>query len=413
MANLLYLVHRLPYPPNKGDKVRSYHMLKHLASSHKLFVGTFVDDPDDECHIETVAAMCSGLHAARLHPAFARPASLGALLTREPLTLRYYRDAGLQRWVERTCSQHGIDAVLVFSSVMAQYTKSLPHLPLLVDFVDVDSAKWDQYSTMHRWPISWLYRREGALLLAYERKVAARAERSFFVTEKETALFRQLAPESMASVEAVSNGVCGEYFSVSSERVSPFRSDQKANDGDKHLAIVFTGAMDYWPNIDAVTWFAREVMPPLLRVCPAARFHIVGRNPVDAVKALASEFVAVTGTVTDVRPYLQHACVVVAPLRLARGVQNKVLEAMAMQRPVVVSETCAQGIDARNGVEFFTAATAQAFVDQLEKLLRDPELALTVGRAARRCVLQNYSWKANLSRIDRRLADIASGGMPA
>jgi sugar transferase (PEP-CTERM/EpsH1 system associated) len=413
MANLLYLVHRLPYPPDKGDKVRSYHLLKHLASGHNVFVGTFIDDPDDECHIETVASMCSGLHVARLHPAFARPASLGALLSQEPLTLRYYRNVGLQRWVDKTCSGRGIDAVLVFSSVMAQYTKDLLHLPLLVDFVDVDSVKWDQYSTRHRWPISWLYRREGALLLAYERKIAARAERSFFVTENETALFRQLAPESKASVEAVRNGVCGEYFSVSSERASPFRSDQKASDGEAHLAIVFTGAMDYWPNIDAVTWFAREVMPLLLRVCPAARFHIVGRNPVAAVKALVCEFVAVTGTVSDVRPYLQHAGVVVAPLRVARGVQNKVLEAMAMQCPVVVSETCAQGIDAREGVELLTAATPQSFVDQIEKLLRDPELAMTIGRAARSCVLRNYSWNVNLSRIDHRLAGITSAGLPA
>ncbi|HEY8711131.1 MAG TPA: glycosyltransferase, partial [Burkholderiaceae bacterium] len=179
------------------------------------------------------------------------------------------------------------------------------------------------------------------------------------------------------------------------------------------LPIVFTGAMDYWPNIDAVTWFVREVMPPLLRLWPNARFHIVGRNPAAAVKALASDHVKVTGTVPDVRPYLQHAAVVVAPLRLARGIQNKVLEAMAMGRPVVASETCAQAIDARAGSELFTATTPMDFVRQIERLLRDPDKARSVGRAGRRCVLQRYGWEAHLSRIDPRLAAITGVGVPA
>ncbi|HEY8709585.1 MAG TPA: sugar transferase, partial [Burkholderiaceae bacterium] len=226
MANLLYLVHRLPFPPNKGDKVRSYHLLKHLAARHRVFLGTFIDDPQDECHIATVAAVCSDLHVARLRPRLARLASLSALLSGEALTLRYYRNAGLLRWVERTCAQHRIDAALVFSSSMAQYTQGLPALRTLVDFVDVDSAKWDQYAQMHRWPVSGLYKREGALLLAHERAVAARAEHSFFVTESETALFRERAPECAATVGPMCNGVDGEYFSVDPARESPFAGDR-------------------------------------------------------------------------------------------------------------------------------------------------------------------------------------------
>jgi hypothetical protein len=150
MANLLYLAHRLPYPPNKGDKVRSYHCSSTWTARHRVFLGTFIDDPDDERHVATVAAMCADLHIARLRPQWARPASLAGLLSREALTLRYYADAGLQRWVDRTCARQRIDAVLVFSSTMAQYVRNLPHMPMLVDFVDVDSAKWDQYASMHR-----------------------------------------------------------------------------------------------------------------------------------------------------------------------------------------------------------------------------------------------------------------------
>ena len=154
MANLLYLVHRLPYPPNKGDKVRSYHVLKHLVARHRVFLGTFVDDPEDEPHVDTVRALCAGLHAARLHPMRARVASLGGLLGGQALTLRYYRDAGLRQWVQETLSREKIDAAIVFSSSMAQYAELRPGLPTLVDFVDVDSAKWAEYAPRHRWPLS-------------------------------------------------------------------------------------------------------------------------------------------------------------------------------------------------------------------------------------------------------------------
>jgi len=413
MANLLFLAHRLPYPPNKGDKVRSYHLLKHLAANHRVFLGTFVDDPDDECHVATVAAMCSDLHVVRLRPGLARPASLLGFLNREALTLRYYADAGLQRWVDRTCARQPIDAVLVFSSAMAQYAPNLPHLPMLVDFVDVDSAKWDQYASMHRWPLSWIYRREGELLLAHERAVAARAVHSFFVTENETALFRRLAPECKAMVGSLGNGVDSEYFSVDSTRKSPFRSQPLTGDTDEHLPLVFTGAMDYWPNVDAVTWFVDEVLPQLRDRFPAIRFHIVGRSPSEAVKALASDLVKVTGTVPDIRPYLQHAAVVVAPLRVARGIQNKVLEAMAMGRPAVVSETCANAIDARVGTELLSAATAADYVGQITSLLVDPRFAHAIGRAGRQRVLRRYTWEAHLSEIDRRLAKLCSVGAPA
>ena len=406
MANLLYLAHRLPYPPNKGDKVRSYHVLKHLSARHSVFLGTFIDDPDDERHVDTLAAMCADLHVTRLRPRWARPASLAGLLSREALTLRYYADAGLQRWVDRTCARQRIDAMLVFSSTMAQYARGLPQVPMLVDFVDVDSAKWDQYANMHRWPMSWLYRREGALLLAHERAVAARAEHSFFVTENETELFRRLAPECGAMVGSLCNGVDSDYFSVDPARKSPFGSDRSSGQAVDQVPVVFTGAMDYWPNIDAVTWFVQEMLAPLRERFPTVRFYIVGRSPSAAVKALACDAIEVTGTVPDIRPYLQHAAVVVAPLRVARGIQNKVLEAMAMGRPVVASDTCAQAIDAELGRELLTAADAFGHVDQISRVLRNPPFADAVGQAGRQRVLRSYSWEANLSDFDRRLAAI-------
>jgi sugar transferase (PEP-CTERM/EpsH1 system associated) len=395
MANLLYLVHRLPYPPNKGDKVRSYHLLKHLSAKHRIFLGTFIDDPEDQVHLGTLSRYCVDMHVARLTPILARVCSLRGLLGNEALTLPYYRNADLQAWVDRTLREREIDAAVVFSSAMASYLQDSPGLRKLVDFVDVDSAKWTQYAANHRWPMSWLYRREGEHLLAFERSVARQAERSFFVTENETDLFRRLAPECADKVEAMCNGVDADYFSPSHLFPSPY--------GAGELPVVFTGAMDYWPNIDAVTWFATEMFSQLKRNWPGVRFYVVGRCPTPAVQALANESIVVTGTVPDVRPYLRHAAVVIAPLRLARGIQNKVLEAMAMGLPVVASKECAVAVDAIAERDFLTAGNVREYLAQIEALLRAPDRAAAIGAAARQQVLARYSWSAHLAGIDRHL----------
>ncbi len=395
MVNLLYLVHRLPYPPNKGDKVRSYHLLRHLAARHRVFLGTFVDDPDDVRHIASLRPFCAGLHVARLDPRLARLRSLGGFVSGEALSLPYYRDAGLKSWVHQTVRQQNIDTAVVFSSAMTQYLDGLPRLRALVDCVDVDSAKWTQFAASRVWPLSWLYRREGDRLLAYECAAATRSIRSFFVTDAEVELFRRLAPQCAGKVEAVGNGVDADFFSPAHEFVSPFPATE--------IPVVFTGAMDYWPNVDAVCWFATDVLPRLRTRWPELRFYIVGMRPAPAVRALAGTAVEVTGTVPDVRPYLRHAAVVVAPLRVARGVQNKVLEAMAMARPIVASQACAAGIDAAAGHHLETAADAQGFAASVESLLQDPARAAKMGVAARECVLARYSWEARLSRIDRYL----------
>jgi len=400
MGKLLYLVHRLPYPPNKGDKVRSYHLLKHLTQQHQVFLGTFIDDPEDEAHVDTVRALCPDLHVARLNPRAAKLRSLAGLLTRQSLSQHYYQNAGLQTWVQQTLAQHDIDAVVIFSSVMAQYIDARSSPPMLVDFVDVDSAKWTQYAPDHRWPLSWLYRREGARLLAFERRVAQQAKRSFFVTDNEAALFRQHAPESAISVDAISNGVDAEFFAPDPARSSPFA---QAGNAPPQIPLVFTGAMDYWPNIDAVTWFVADILPALRQAWPNLCFYIVGRSPTPAVQALAGPGVVVTGTVDDVRPYLQHAAVVVAPLRVARGIQNKILEAMAMARPVVASASCAQAITAKAETELLSADNAAAFVNQVGALLASPERCTSVGAQGRQRVLRDYSWSAHLSKIDQHL----------
>jgi polysaccharide biosynthesis protein PslH len=403
MADLLYLVHRLPYPPNKGDKVRSYHLLRHLCRSHRVHLGTFIDDPEDEVHLSVVQNLCASVHVARIQPRLSRLASLRGLMTGEPLTLPYYRDSELASWVAAVQAKHSVEAAVVFSSCMAQYTEGIDPNRVLVDFVDVDSAKWTDYAPQHRWPLSWLFRREGTHLLSYERALAAKVRHSFFATEKEAALFLGAAPECAARVSAMNNGVDAGYFAPSSDRLSPFASGE--------TPIVFTGAMDYWPNVDAVTWFAREALPKLRERRPGLRFHIVGRNPTPAVLALAGDAVSVSGTVPDVRPYLQHAAVVVAPLRLARGIQNKILEAMAMGRPVVAASECVQALHAQPGSELVSAEKIDDYVVAVERLLAEPATASAVGSAGRMRVLANYDWAAHMSLIDDHLSRIAGGGL--
>lgn len=397
MEDLLLLVHRMPYPPNKGDKIRSYHLLKHLAQRYRVHLATFIDDADDWQHVPTVQALCASSHFAPLNPKLARIRSLQALFTNRSLSLDYYRDAGLAAWVADTMAAQRITRIVVFSSAMAQYAEPYAHARRVVDLCDVDSAKWDQYAQQKPWPMSMLYRHEARQLLAYERKVARETDAALFVSSQEAALFRQLAPESAAKIGYFNNGVDTDFFSPLRSYTSPYAAQART--------LVFTGAMDYWPNIDAVQWFCDKVFGALRARYPDLQFYIVGARPAAAVSALASrDGVFVTGTVPDVRPYIAHGAIAVAPLRIARGIQNKVLEAMAMASAVVVSPQALEGIDAAPGTELVLADGADAFIAAISALLDAADSARdAIGAAARARVEQRYSWPGNLAHIEERL----------
>ena len=392
---LLYLVHRIPYPPNKGDKVRSFNILRQLSKTHRVFLGTFVDTPEDTQYVAKLSEWCADVFAVNLNPAFARVSSLQGLLTGEALSLPYYRSAALLDWAERVTADNDIKMAVAFSGPMAQYLqgKGLKHR--IIDFCDPDSAKWTQYAADRRWPMSWVYRREGVKLLAYEREAAAKSDASLFVTDAEAQLFRDVAPEVASRVDVMQNGVNADYFSPEHGFDNPYAPGGPV--------LVFTGAMDYWPNIDAVLWFANDILPAISDHVPDVRFWIVGMSPAPEVEALACEGVVVTGTVPDVRPYLAHADVVVAPLRIARGIQNKVLEAMAMARPVVVAGAPAKGLEAQPGLDCEIAHSQEEFVSSILVLLEDESLRHRMGRAARKRVLARYSWSAHLALLDTLL----------
>jgi sugar transferase (PEP-CTERM/EpsH1 system associated) len=387
MRNLLFLSHRIPYPPDKGDKIRSWHLLRHLAEHWQVHLGAFVDDPDDWRHVQVLEKLCADVKLRPIQPASRKYRSLVGIVNGEALTLPYYRDAELSAWVTAKLAD-GMDAVVVYSSAMAQFVMQVRDIPKIMDFVDIDSDKWLQYAETKTWPMSWLYRREGRRMLDWERKVAAGFDGGLFVSNAEAADFRKLAPESAAKIGYFNNGVDADFFTPDAVYPNPYPQGRRV--------LAFTGAMDYWPNIDAVVWFAREVMPEIRRAHPDVLFYIVGGRPGAEVRALESEAVSVTGRVEDVRPYLAHAAAVVAPLRIARGIQNKVLEAMAMAKTVVSSPQALEGIAAKVDEEILCADGSMNYAASIDRVLR----GFDCGRAARHRVVTDYSWASSLKTVD-------------
>ncbi|MHA4871546.1 TIGR03087 family PEP-CTERM/XrtA system glycosyltransferase [Duganella sp. PWIR1] len=394
MRDLLLLCHRLPYPPNKGDKIRAYHALQYLRRHFRVHLGTFLDSDEDDAHARQLAADCASSCFVRMPPRWARLSGLAALLREEALSLPYFRHAALQRWVNKTLEQQHISACLAYSGPMAQYLPaSSSHGPLwrVLDLVDVDSEKWHNYADNKAWPFSGLYRREGRLLLEFERKAASEFDRVLLVSPAEAELFKRRAPESEHKIDYYNNGVDSDYFAPQPELPTPYGTRR---------AIAFTGAMDYEPNIDAVAWFAERIMPSMRLQHHDLEFHIVGSRPAAQVRDLQRfDGVRVSGSVPDVRPYLQHAALVVAPLRIARGVQNKVLEAMAMQKTVIASPQALEGIHATHGTEVIRANGGAEFISALCRHLHAPDAR--IGLAARQRILGDYRWSHNLQRLGR------------
>lgn len=392
MSDLLFLAHRIPYPPNKGDKIRSWHFLRHLAQRHRVHLGCFIDDPADHEHEAALRAICGECCFVDLNSRRNRLLSARGLLTGAPLTLPYYASRRLGAWTRDIVERFRPARIFFFSSAMAQFEPPTPYaVRRVIDFVDVDSQKWTEYADKQRWPLSWIYAREGRTLLRFERETARRMEASLFVSAAETRLFATLAPESTAKLHAVNNGVDTDYFSPERTYTNPFPSGQRP--------LVFTGAMDYWPNIDAVDFFAKEVLPAVRQSVADATFWIVGSNPARAVLDLASlPGVTVTGRVPDVRPYLAHAAAVVAPLRIARGIQNKVLEAMAMAKTVVATPQAAEGIEGVPGRDYLVGAAPAELSALIKQALRanSPNL----GTQARSYVLATYHWQKSLYKLD-------------
>ncbi len=395
---LLYLCHRIPYPPDKGDKIRSYNMLKHLLENYRVYLGAFIDDQRDWAHEPYLRELCEDCCFINVHPTKARIRSLSALATGESLTTAYYKSSEMEEWILRTVGTSTDFKLITFSAAMTQFAthKDLQLKRKIADFVDVDSDKWKQYAQKKKWPLSWVYKREAHCLLEFERKMVAAFDSCTFVSPEEADLFRDLAPESREKINYFYNGVDHQYYTPNenSDTQNPYSAQINV--------IVFTGAMDYWPNIDAVVWFSQNVFPELYQESKSTHFYIVGSNPDAAVQKLASHpNISVTGRVEDIRPYMQFAKVSVAPLRIARGIQNKVLEAMSMTTPVVASIEGAEGITAIPEAEILLASNPTEYIQLIKEILEGNHSE--VGQAGRLRVIKDFSWSNNLHRLDMLL----------
>ena len=399
MPDLLFLTQRIPYPPIKGEKIRPLQILKHLRQSYDVHLGCLVDDPRDMEHVPTVQALCTDSFFAPLDRRRAKLTCLRGLLTGAPLSVTFYHDRGLAQWVRRVLRDVRPAAIFVCSSNMAPYVLDLrgAERVCLVDLADVDSEKWHAYARTGSGPMRWVHAREGRLTAQLEARIARECDWSTFVSPAEARLFASLVPDCADKIRAISSGVDHAYFDPALP-FAPVYDTARSN-------YVFTGTMDYKPNSDAVVWFADAILPLIRRTDPAAQFHIVGSSPAPEVQKLAERpGVFVTGRVPDVRPYVAHATAAVAPMRIARGIQNKVLEAMAMARPVVVTPDALEGIDAVPGHEVLLAEGADQFAAACLRAAQPGSAA--IGAAARRRVMADYVWAERLRGFDALLGTV-------
>ena len=392
MGDLLFLAHRVPFPPDRGDKIRSYNILRHLAARHRIHLATFADDEADVAAAEALRPMVAKLHVELRTRSKGVSAALG-LAKRSAMSVAAFGSRGMSGFVDRVLADEPIDHVYVFSGQMAQYAPA--DRPFVMDFVDMDSRKFADYAHRANGPMRWVWQREAKRLFHFERETARRAVVSLFVSEAEASLFRGRTKLSADCVQVLENGIDLDSY-------APLPHVREAIP-----LIVFTGQMDYPPNVEAAAGFARDALPLIRARHPQARFAIVGRKPAPSLTALdGRDGVIVTGEVPDVRPWLTRADVVVAPLGIARGVQNKILEAMAMARPVVASPQAHEGIDAEPGRDLIVADGPAAQAAGVSDLLDDPVRGEAMGKAARARVEARYAWDARLAPLDAMLVRV-------
>jgi polysaccharide biosynthesis protein PslH len=412
---LLFLAHRIPYPPNKGDKIRSFHQLRALNErGHEIHLLAFADDPRDLGYQVDLAQFCASVQIIPLKRQWARLGALRALFSSRPLSLGFYESTQMRQAVSAKTAAEDFDAVFVYSSTMAQYVPRALASRTLVDLVDVDSEKWRDYARTTRGPQAWLYKLEGKRLRRYEQELVGTYAQTLLTTPREAALLNQVDEFTRrARLRTLTNGVDLQHYRPEPWRLSaldklPLNERQWFAD-PAAPRLVFTGAMDYYANIEGVQFFVEEVLPRVREREPRAEFLIVGSNPTEAVKQLGKQAgVQVTGFVEDVRPYLQAATVCVAPLRIARGVQNKVLEALAVGKAVASTTEGVAGLNVTDGDQLLIANSPRKLAEYIINLIRNEGLRCELGERARRFVEEQHDWAPLLQRFVEMLEALAA-----
>jgi sugar transferase (PEP-CTERM/EpsH1 system associated) len=376
---ILYLVHRVPYPPDKGDRIRAFHILRFLSRHARVHLACLADEPVGDGMLDTLRGYADRVAVFPVGGWSRWCRALGSLAWGGTVTEGAFRSRALRAELASWCADTTYHATLSSSSAMTPYQRiaQLRDVPAVVDLIDVDSQKWFDYAGASRWPRSWLYGLEGRRLRRLEQQLPGWAQAVTVVTQAEANLYREFTPA--APVHAVGNGVDLDYFRPQTTTEEP--------------ACVFVGALDYRPNVDAASWFCEHAWPAIRRVRPEARVYLVGRRPSLAVQALAAiPGVEVVGQVPDVRPYLERAAVAVIPLRIARGVQNKVLEALAMGKATVASPMTLAGLRGPTTPGVLMASTVDEWVAAVRCLLEDGSFRRQLGESGRAYVAEHHCW---------------------
>lgn len=384
---ILFLCHRVPFPPVSGSKVRAFHMIRHLsAQGHALTVASLARSVEEVKGAQGLADYCSSTMIEPASGVTAWVRMVGRLPTPIPSSFGYFASPRLARQVKKALTADVYDLVIVHSSSMAPYALGAPARSLrILDFCDMDSQKWREYGHYKPFPWSLGYTLEGIKLEHAEIRLARQFDLCTCATPAELQTLRQLAPD--ATSDWFPNGVDSSQF--------------QPVEGYDPLLIAFLGRMDYYPNRQAVEFFCRELLPRLQRRRPALRFEVIGANPPRSIRELARlSGVSVTGSVADVRPYVARAALTVAPLTIARGTQNKVLESMAMGVPVVCSPIVSKGVDAIPGEHLLCASSSEEYVTLIEQVLESAALRRRLASAGRNRVLTHHSWAGAMARLD-------------
>jgi len=385
-VKILALAHRLPWPPNRGTTIRSYHILKFLASQHEVALLSFVESRANfKAYREQLLIFCKEVKVVPLNYTLAKLRAATALLDGMPLSVKAFQSKMFQAHFDEMICSFKPDLVFTDGSALAFYPLK-EKVPFIADFMDVDSEKWKQYAEFSKWPLNRIYAMESNRLSQFEKEVAEEAESILVVSHEEELRLKVFAPQ--AKVSEIPNGVDTEYFKPLDRATIPGR-------------IVFTGVMDYFPNIDGVCWFCREIWPKVKKQISHASFYIVGINPSHKIRALGKLLgVVVTGKVPDVRPYLAEAQVVVAPLRFSLGLQNKVLEALAMGKAMVATSGAVQGLGIDKDTVLRTSKDANEFAKNVIHFLTDQETRKTSEEAGPEFIKKHHDWDQNLKGIE-------------
>ena len=397
---VLFLAHRIPFPPNKGDKIRAFNILRHLTKHHEVYLACLMDDENDLRFLPQIERLVRRVAFDRIRPRTKKLFALGGMLRSRPITVGYFYSTRLQTQIDDIIEAVNVEAFVCSSSPMAEYLFRSRHADAkihagirVMDLIDVDSCKWRQYAEQSPVWTSWIYRYEAEHLAEYEKHIARTFDHVLVVSEQEKGVFP--GGGNAPNLEAMSNGVDLEYF----------KPDPSGTHTPARPTLVFTGAMDYRPNIEGIRWFVESVFPRIQIAAPDVELLIVGNKPTPEVMRLGRlRGVVVTGFVEDVRKYLASASVCVVPLLIARGIQNKVLEAMAMGKAVVCTPQAHEGIRATSPKELVVAGNPDDFAAATIDLLSDQGKARQLGVAARQRVEREYSWEDKLRLLDRILA---------